>query len=538
MTTRKIIFALTFVWILLYGCANKVAPTGGPKDITPPEILESEPENNAVNFQGKEIVINFDEYIALKDLNKQVVVSPPIEPKPKISVRKKSIVVELEGDLRENTTYTINFGNAIVDTHEENPLTGFRYIFSTGAEIDSLEIAGTVMDALTRKPVSDAVVMLYNTSVADTAFLNSIPDYFTRSDATGNFKLQNIKQGAYRLFALADENSNFIFDSDKELVGFIPGTILSGIKEMVNVSLFRQYPSKQMIKDYKQPVPGKLITTFSRPVEDISWEFPEINTGETLSFINNTRDTITLYCTTPPEESFSVVWKENQMEPDTITYQIPRKQKPEKNQNKPFAGYITYPVKGSIPAAATNPKVLWDFPIIKTDTSKITLYRDSVAYEYTSGYTDSLKTKLEVRSQWKTGSYELIVLPEAVTDLHGYTNDTIKITFSIPEERSKGTLSYKISADTSLSQILQLVNEKDEVIRVADENKVPEGIFEMLDPGTYYLRMIRDVNGNRRYDDGDYTMDRLPESVKYYQTPVVVRANWEVEIEWKAENIF
>jgi hypothetical protein len=166
--------------LLLFGCAQQVAPTGGPKDKTPPGILAEIPANLSTEFSAKEIVISFDEYIQLTSPTEQVVISPPMLKSPSYKLNQKSLVLKFEQELTPNTTYTINFGEAIRDNNEGNILANYTYVFSTGAYLDSMQVKGKLIDAITGEPEKDALVMLYKSDI-DSLPLNSLPDYFTRS---------------------------------------------------------------------------------------------------------------------------------------------------------------------------------------------------------------------------------------------------------------------------------------------------------------------------------------------------------------------
>ncbi len=193
--------------MLVQGCAKVGTPTGGPKDITPPRYVSGEPENRSTHFQGKEISFQFNEFIQLKDLNRELLVSPPLKVKPDVRLRDKSIKINLKNELLPNTTYTLNFGNSISDLNEGNPLPDFEYVFSTGDEIDSLSVAGRAVNAFDHLSLKDQVimVMLYN-NLADSAPLRKIPRYIGRASKDGLFTINNIQPDTFRLIAINDVN--------------------------------------------------------------------------------------------------------------------------------------------------------------------------------------------------------------------------------------------------------------------------------------------------------------------------------------------
>ncbi len=216
-------FGLMLMAFLAQRCANAVAPTGGPKDETPPVVVEAVPENHSINFTGKKIEITFDEYLTLENANQNVLISPPMSEKPDIKLHNKTVIIKFKENLKANTTYTINFGSSIKDLHEGNVFKDYVYSFSTGDYIDTLRIAGKVLNAEDKKPVEDAYVGLY---AADRENLDSLPitvppNYITKTDKDGNFTLNGLADKKYFVFALKDVNSNLYFDLPNENVAFL-----------------------------------------------------------------------------------------------------------------------------------------------------------------------------------------------------------------------------------------------------------------------------------------------------------------------------
>ena len=204
-------------------CANAVAPTGGPKDERPPVVVETLPENRSTNFIGKKIEITFDEYITLENANQNVLISPPLSEKPDIKLKNKTVVIKFKENLATNTTYTIDFGTAIKDLHEGNQFKDYVYSFSTGDHLDTLCIAGKVINAEDKKPVDGVYVSLY---AADRENLDSLPmttapNYITKTDKEGSFRLAGLADKKYLVFALKDANANLYFDLPNEEVAFL-----------------------------------------------------------------------------------------------------------------------------------------------------------------------------------------------------------------------------------------------------------------------------------------------------------------------------
>ncbi|MBN1186329.1 MAG: Ig-like domain-containing protein [Bacteroidales bacterium] len=224
---KHILHIIAFAgFILLMGCAKQGSPTGGPKDEDPPKVVLCSPPNYSTQFNETQIQIEFDEYIDLKDINSQLLVSPPFKEQPIVKPKGKYFEIEFEDTLKENATYTFNFGNAIVDNHEGNALSDYEYVFSTGDYIDSLSLQGKMVDAFTLKPSKEPFFVMLYENLSDSAPLLEIPSYINRSNAEGFYSINNVKNDTFRVFALKDANNNLIFDLPNEIIAFYDTTML------------------------------------------------------------------------------------------------------------------------------------------------------------------------------------------------------------------------------------------------------------------------------------------------------------------------
>ncbi len=211
------VFALA---VIIVSCAKIVAPTGGPLDFDPPVLLSSKPAQETTNFKGKSFELFFDEYLQLKDVNQQLVVSPPLAKRPRVIMKGKSILIEINNTIEDSTTYTFNFGNSIADNNEGNPFQNFKYIFATGDKLDSLAVSGQIINSFTLKPEKDPVTVMLFSNLNDTAPIKGIPTYIGRTDKRGVFSIQNIRKGKYRFYAIADANQNLKYDKGSELFAY------------------------------------------------------------------------------------------------------------------------------------------------------------------------------------------------------------------------------------------------------------------------------------------------------------------------------
>lgn len=220
-----LLLSLTVVAILIfYACANVVAPTGGPKDEDPPKVIRSTPPNFSINFKDDQIRIFFDEFVRLHNIRQQLLVSPPLETTPEVRVRGRSIIVDIEEELRQNTTYNFFFGDAIRDITEGNAIPNFQFVFSTGDYVDSLSVHGTVLNAFNLEPEEGVYVMLYDNVYDSVPYLER-PVYLAKTDKEGRFRITNMADGEYLMFGLRDKNSNFKYDLPDEKIAFIDSLV-------------------------------------------------------------------------------------------------------------------------------------------------------------------------------------------------------------------------------------------------------------------------------------------------------------------------
>ncbi|GAF05179.1 Ig-like domain-containing protein [Saccharicrinis fermentans] len=231
---RNYILGLVAI-VILYSCANPGYPTGGPKDEAPPKIKRSTPKPNALNYKRDEVIIEFDEIIKLDDVYQKYVISPPLKKRPKIVARahKLSITFDEEEELQDNTTYTLDFANAIQDNNEGNPIESFVFSFSTGEVVDSFAIMGNLWEANDLSPVEGALVMAHK-NLNDTAFTHDVPVRLGKTDEKGHFAIRNLSPGEYRVYALEDGNRNYMFDQPGEYIAWYD-TVVSPSMEYVQM---------------------------------------------------------------------------------------------------------------------------------------------------------------------------------------------------------------------------------------------------------------------------------------------------------------
>jgi len=254
---KKLIYIFCIACVMV-GCARMGHPDGGWFDDDPPVVIGSHPADQSTNVSAKKISIYFNEYIKLEDATNKVIVSPPQLEMPEIKAAGKRIVVELQDSLKENTTYTIDFSDAISDNNEGNPLGNYTYSFSTGDQIDTMEVSGYVLDASNLEPVKGILVGLYD-DLADSAFKTKPMLRVSRTDSRGHFVVKGVAPGTYRAYALKDADGNFSFNQKSEMIGFNHETYVPSSKpdvridtiwrDTLHIDAFRQTPYTHFLPD-------------------------------------------------------------------------------------------------------------------------------------------------------------------------------------------------------------------------------------------------------------------------------------------------
>jgi hypothetical protein len=272
---KKIFFSLLLYGALLLwftGCAKVGSPSGGPKDETPPKVVESIPKNKAVNIKTDRIEITFDEFIALKNINDELVISPPLKSRPFARIRNKTLVIDIDNELKENITYTFNFGNAITDNNEGNLLPDFEFIFSTGNTIDSLSVTGKAINAYNHKAEKEKIYIMLYDNLNDSAPYYDLPLYITKASAEGRYAINNIKADTFRLFALKDANNNFKFDLNNEMIAFSDSFIIVGPDKIEKISYVKDsslYKPKTPPAEKKKSKSTEIEDTFKIPAKEL-----------------------------------------------------------------------------------------------------------------------------------------------------------------------------------------------------------------------------------------------------------------------------
>lgn len=556
----------------LWYCANPGTPTGGPKDEKPPVLVASTPEENARNFKGNSIELEFDELIQLKDANQKFVVSPPLNKRPIIDPRGKRIRVTFEEELQPATTYTLDFADAISDNNEGNILENFRFSFSTGESTDSMVIAGNLFDAIDLSP-ADGILVFLHKNLEDSAFVKLVPNRIAKTDAQGRFSIQNVAPGEYRLYALDDLNRNYKFDQRGEQIAFLKKVVVPSFEyRMVNDSvapdsvvareqlfylpdslqmhLFREKPVDQYLKTEERKQANKLSFIFNLPLSrNARFTFPGRTQNDQPFVVERSlqNDTVTLWLTDSlmyKQDSLKIAVNypalDSLLNPieriDTLDMwhftveQKKRRKKDEKEEvpalkiNMPSTIDLYAPLNIILPTPAKYADQAGLRLFLKSDTLQSNL---TFSFEQ-----DTLNVRrYKLQHNWQPGEEYVLAMDSAsFIDFYGVANKPISQNFSIRKLDSYGTLYINV-ANPQPNYLLQIMGRDEKVLRQSYVPASGKIAFRYIKVGEYMLKIVDDTNRNGIWNTGDYATQLLPEEVFYYPEKVNVRANWDIKIE-------
>ena len=518
-------YILFLLLLRLVSCAKRGSITGGLKDTIAPVLKMSFPKNFSTNFKGNEIKLTFDEYIKLKDLRKQLIISPPMKNEPLVLPTNvsKYLTIKINDTLQPNTTYSFNFGQSIEDNNEGNPFNQFKYVFSTGTYIDSLTLGGSIKDAYNKEVESFVSVMLYdvNDKFKDSVVYDENPRYITNTlDSLKTFKLENLKAGKYLLVAMKDYNSNTKFNPEKDKIGFRKQFISIPNDSLFELKLFKEVLPFKAFKPI-QPSENKLILPYEGVAKDSKITLK--NGAEILPSI------ITKF---PKKDSLQIWFKP--LKVDSLQLAVAKDK---------YKGDFTFKIKtqkkDSLKISAVQNSIL-NFreqftletvtPMTKFDYSKIKIInKDSVSVAFTPKYDDFNQQLFFDFKKEPSEKYTFNIMPGALTDYLERSNDTLIYTLATKELSDYGNLTVSLQNVKRFPVIVELTNEKGNILATEYSESNTKVEFNLVEPSLFTLRLIYDDNKNKEWDSGNYIEKRQAEEVVYFSKPIDVRANWDVE---------
>jgi hypothetical protein len=577
-----------FAWVVIVSsCANQGMPTGGPRDSIPPVLTGTFPSYKSLNFRGNEVRLTFNEYIVPDQVSEQLVISPPLEKRPVILTKSRTLIVRFNESLQDSLTYSMDFKNSIVDNNERNPLEKLRFIFSTGDRLDSLRVAGKVVNAFNMEPLENTLVMLHK-NLHDSAVYTLRPLYIARTDKEGLYLFDNVAEGQYHLFSLNDANTNLMYDEGAEEIAFhdsiiVPSaeyhaeadTLASGadsllvaghihfLPEPIYLRQFTEEIYDQYLKTSRRDSPYQFTLVFNEPVRDTfsvrlvnedieNWVVSEPNLKyDSLTFwITDTtlarQERISMEISYFQFDSINNLF----VEKDTIELQYVekedtrRRRRPARNEDEDAPEQIPqfswtsnlsstgFDLNKDIILTAPQPLKFLDPEAISVylaeDTLKsplpVKVAPDSVEYR-----------TYRISYQWEDEtSYTLAIDSAASENIYGLTSREILTTFKTRSRDYYGAINLAVTG-TEGQILVQLLENKPEelVLREQIINKDQTVVFDYLPPDKYRVKAIFDRNRNGKWDTGSYQDKFQPEPVIYINEVIKVRSNWDSNLPWE-----
>lgn len=551
-------------------CANPVSPSGGPKDTKAPEVISCEPANYSIGFQEKNFRINFNEFVNLTNPVTEITISPPLKEFPDFRVRGKSIVVQFGDTLATNTTYRFSFGKSITDITENNPLTNFTYVVSTGTYIDSLSLQGKITGAFDLQPQKDFLALLYLNN-NDSLPLDSLPFhvkpyYVTRADEEGFFRFDNLMQDSMLLIALRDQNGNGFFDQPSEMVGFLDSLVVpvflpkpkadtttasdsiptdtisrsdtGHIKmPMYYLTAFEQTDSIQRVIKTSIPFEGcfRIILRFPAKDPQVTQYIQDSLQSGFIVEPNSARDTLTLFFPGLLPDSLFAVLSDMDSLIDTLRVSLKplgKKKKQEKDEKATYLQITSNAKTGALNQFA-GPLILESaFPLKNWDLSGLRLISEPDTFSPGGVPADSTHRKFIIPHKWSEGkNYRLFIPDSALIALNQLANDTLRQDFKTRQAKEFGSLILNLE-EIPGQMIIQILGDKESVITERYLSSPGKIRIDYLKPASYKIKAILDRNGNKKWDSGDLRKRIQPEKVYYLPKTLELRANWEVEENW------
>lgn len=523
--------------------------------MTPPKALKATPASGQKNFTGDGFVVEFDEYVVLKDAESNILVSPPMNPKPEYKVNGKKLKVKLNDSLQKDVTYVFQFKGAIVDFTEGNPLPSMVYAFSTGNDIDTMMICGSVLDAFTNKPRQKPVSVMAYDKGDDSVVANGTPLYITRCDPEGNFAFDFIRPGNYRIVALEDADRNLKFNGD-EAIAFLDSTVASQLRLSDSASKYEResFPriamrmsalekSVQRVTKAEFLKRGRIEIVTKEPMKK-----PKIDNKDLVWHLNKGGDTLSVWLRNEQQDSARFILTDPSGLNDTLKLQF-RERRQAKNKvqrNEPKSAPLMKSLIGSLTAPFDTLWVTFDNPVTapKCDSVIQVMNLKDSSLSNCSIALDKSGLRAQILLKGKAGLKYKISIPKGIfTDLYGHPSDSISITTEIATMDKFGNIYLMVSMDELEAHakagqlLLQLTNESG---KVQQEQRVPISHFstpdaankvgfEHLKPAKYKVQIIIDANNNGQWDAGDYWKHLQPERVYYFEKTLELRENWDIE---------
>ncbi|SIO05388.1 Ig-like domain-containing domain [Algoriphagus halophilus] len=537
----RLYISFLFLAFLFYACAKQSTPMGGPRDQDPPVVLEMFPSNQSLNQRPEEILIVFDEYIKLDNPNKNIIITPKVDKDELvITALKNTVKIELNQDLEDSTTYVFNFQKSIEDLSEGNPTENLKLVFSTGETIDSLKFSGKVNNYFPKRGFlyENVIIGLYESNDTTDVF-TAPPYYLSQADSLGNFSIENIKAGKYRAYAWHDDNNSLKAEYKSEAYDFILDTI--DIQDEVSGAIFNLSNADQtQIKLTRSSTSGGNYDLVLNK-DPLEIELANERIGKDIFYIVTDKK-ITLYSTQPIQDSVKI---DLQLQ-DSLSFKVDTTIYAKFEESKRRAEKLTYTVNSGknfyqdllIELTFNKPiaDISYDSLYIAYDTAfQITITPEMISFQ-DSMKRDQLNIQLIIPDSLTTDIVTIKAADSTFRDIEGQFNEAVLAANyrKLKRETLADELSGQIVGATA-PYIVQLIDSKSQIIKELYITEGNEFKFELLEPITYKIRVIEDLNKNRHWDPSNYLEERYAERVFYYVHPdtnsqdIVIKSGWITE---------
>ncbi|WP_424962664.1 Ig-like domain-containing protein [Ekhidna sp.] len=536
-----------------YKCANPGRPTGGPKDTIPPVLINAIPVSGTTNFKDQLIELEFSEYINADKIQQELIITPKTDIRYKSIVKRNKLVLKLDEALEDSTTYYFNFANGVTDITEKNPVVNLALAFSTGPFIDSMSVSGSVEELMTQEPGAGYVVSLYPYSDTLDYFADS-PMYFTTANDSGNYTLNYIKQGKYKIISFNDDNNNFMLDPETEAHGFISDTIQldSALALPKMRSVLQNVKPIQLINT--RPTGRYVEIKFNKQVDNYTLTpeyLPHNLIGENNDIIRlykpeqlNYKDSLTSYITASDSlgnqivDTLKYVFLESNRKPSGFSYSVPSKI--EIKNNPLFAIKFNKPIKSlnadSIIIQADSifsfyPPVELEWNTNRTELNlRLQIDKDSLLQAFEASIPkDTAASDSTQKNQQRTGqrNLEIVMKKNMFLSVENDTSSLKTIILQKPQSKPSGTLQLAIQTEKK-SFTIQLTDKSG---KVKYQRKNEKNLnFTSIKPDTYQIRVLIDSNEDGKWSYGNLLENKQPEDVFLYPEEISIRENWVVEM--------
>lgn len=520
--------------VYLYGCASISMPTGGPKDNTPPTVVSTSPKQNQINVNTKKIIIRLSEKVDVSKLKDKIIISPYYGDKYEVETKGKNLIINMKDSLWHDYTYNINISNGICDITEGNCIKNFDLSFSTGQNIDTLNINGYVTDNYTKARIPNALVALYKEN--DTLDITKhYPTYLCYTNTYGGFAFSNLKRENYYLYAIIDKKKNMLFDSREEHVGFITNAFSpTDVTDSINLETSRSDLNKPKLLNHRNDTEYRLI--FNKGILKYSIDSATVKLWHEL---DENKKEIIFYKNELCEDTIKIKMSVTDSSYNDTLYTVklvmnpPKKFKTYDDIIKNISPKSNYTITDSLPLIIET-----KYPVVSAKDSSIIISVDSVSFKYMNLLKDFSTNSANTRftyTYYRTPKKDMyVIIPKS--RIYTNINDTNKyhiVKYSVFDSKNvvketENENKVNVIINTKVKNyIVQLLNKENNVVREDfNRNRID---YKELDLGKYSIRIIDDENNNKRWDTGNYKTRKQPERIEVYKNIIDIRKNWELE---------